>query len=91
MPTNTVNPLTTSDEIGRTSLDTDDKDSLTAKEVAELINLSVDTVYRHIPCTRIAPGVIRYSRAAVKRFLDERSLPSARRPRTRFIRRKRRL
>jgi Helix-turn-helix domain len=66
----------------------DEAHFLTAREVAEMLNVSVDTVYRHVPCTRIASGVIRYSPVAVKRFLDEKSLPSARRPRRRFTLRK---
>jgi hypothetical protein len=79
MPTNTGNSSTSTSAMSGTPPGSGQKDLLTAKEVAELIGASVDTVYRHIPCTRIAPGVIRYSRVTVKRFLDERSLPSARR------------
>jgi predicted DNA-binding transcriptional regulator AlpA len=54
---------------------------LTAKEVATLIGTSIDTVYRHLPCIRIG-GAIRYSEVAVRRFLAENTLTSARRQRS---------
>lgn len=63
---------------------------LTAKEVAAMIGISVDSVYRHVPCIRIA-GVVRYSETEVKLFLSKSTLPCARRPRSRFVKRKKRL
>jgi hypothetical protein len=66
-----------------------DKEPLaTAKEVATRIGASVDTVYRHLPCIRIAPGVIRYDMAKVILYLKNNSLPFARRRRTCFAPRK---
>jgi predicted DNA-binding transcriptional regulator AlpA len=64
---------------------------LRAKDVAALLGVSVDTVYRHVPCIRVSPRAIRYNRAVVAQYLDTNALPFARRRRTRFTRRKRRV
>ncbi len=63
---------------------------LFAKEVAAMIGISVDSVYRHVPCIRIG-GTIRYSEADVKEFVAKNKLPRARRPKSSFASRKRQL
>lgn len=78
-------------ETSQGSLDLSKETLLTAKEVAARMNVSVDTVYRHVPCRRIAAGVIRYAKADIDRFLKSNALPCARRPRSRFVPRKQRL
>jgi predicted DNA-binding transcriptional regulator AlpA len=72
------------------NLPTSEDRQLTAKEVAALIGISVDSVYRHIPCIRIG-RTIRYSEVDVRQFLAKNTLPCARHLRSRFVLRKRRL
>ncbi len=51
---------------------------LTVGEVAELLHVSVDTVYRHIPCLRIGDSV-RISPTALEAWIAAHSATSARR------------
>jgi excisionase family DNA binding protein len=51
---------------------------LTVKEVAERLNVSRDTVYRHIPCIRIGSSV-RILSAVLESWLANNSATSARR------------
>jgi excisionase family DNA binding protein len=55
------------------------KSVYTAKEVAEILNISTASVYEKIPCMRIG-GSRRYSRAVILEILERGSIPEPQRP-----------
>jgi excisionase family DNA binding protein len=58
---------------------------LTALEVAKLLRVSIDTVYRHLPCVHIG-GVIRIPLSALNSWITVHKAPSARaRARSPFV------
>lgn len=91
MPTDTRNSLPRRSASLEVPCDDADQPQLTAKEVAAMLSVSLDTIYRHVPCIRVAPKTIRYSRSAIAEYLKTNALPFARRRRTPFARRKRRV
>jgi predicted DNA-binding transcriptional regulator AlpA len=50
---------------------------LTALEVATLLRIGVDTVYRHIPCVHIG-SVIRFPQSGLDSWIASQKTPSAR-------------
>jgi excisionase family DNA binding protein len=50
---------------------------LTPSEVADFLHVSVDTVYRHVPCLRVG-GSVRISSASLDSWIASNSFPSAR-------------